>query len=170
MMRNNKMILLVMMILPWLTVPFLGKRTIQRFYPGALFICVWVFFESIIAEKRSWWRMYEKLIPNVIGEMPLIIGPFFVGSLWILKFTFRNFIRYFFLNLIVDILFIYPGIFMLKRLGIASLVRLKPYQMLSIFMSKSVLMYGFQGLMDKLRKKQKIYISKTILVNSKTSS
>jgi hypothetical protein len=52
MMRNNKMILLVMIVLPWLTVPFLGKLTIKRFYPGALFISVWVFFESIIAEKR----------------------------------------------------------------------------------------------------------------------
>src|SRR4051812_16639939 len=108
-MRKNKMILLVIMILPWLSMPFIGKRTIKRFYPGALFICVWVFFESMIAKKRTWWRFYEKLTPTGTGEMPLIIGPFFVGSLWILKFTFGNIIRYFFVNLIFDFLFVYPG-------------------------------------------------------------
>jgi hypothetical protein len=105
--------------------------------------------------------MYEKLITNVIGEMPLIIGPFFVGSLWILKINLWKIFPFFFcLNFIIDILLVYPGIFMLKRWGIASLVRLKPYQMLSIFMSKSVLMYGFQGLMDKLRKKPKSIFQK----------
>lgn len=159
-MKNNKLILLLIMILPWFSMPFIGKRTIQRFYPGALFICVWVFFESMIAKKRVWWRFYEKLTPLGTGEMPLIIGPFFIGSLWILKFTFTNIVRYFFVNLIFDVLFVYPGLFMLKRLGIASLIRLKPYQLLSIFMSKAMIMFGFQHLIDKFRKKPKPLLQK----------
>ena len=159
-MRKNKMILLVLMIVPWLSVPFLGKRTIRRFFPGTLFICVWVFFESMIARKRVWWRFYEKLTPRGTGEMPLIIGPFFVGSLWILKFTFGNILRYFFVNLILDSLFVYPGMFVLKRLGIASLIRMKKYQLLSIFVSKAMIMYGFQNLINKLRKKPKSLLQK----------
>lgn len=159
-MRKNKMILLVMMILPWLSVPFIGRRAIKRFYPGALFIIVWVAVESIFAKKRVWWRIYEKLIPNVIGEMPFMVGPFFVGSLWILKFTFGNFMRYLYLNLFLDTLFAYPGMFILKKLGIASLVRLRPYQMVILFMSKSVLMYGFQNLVNQLRKKPKSLFQK----------
>ncbi|NHC40497.1 hypothetical protein G6549_10985 [Bacillus sp. MM2020_1] len=159
-MRKNKMILLLIMILPWLSMPFIGKRNVKRFYPGALFICVWVFVESMIANKRVWWRFYEKLTPKGTGEMPLIIGPFFVGSLWILKYTFGNIIRYFFVNLIFDVLFIYPGLFVLKKLGIASLIRLKSYQLLTIFMSKAMIMYGFQSLANKLRKKPKSLIQK----------
>jgi hypothetical protein len=161
-MRKNKMILLVMMILPWLSMPFLGKRNIKRFYPGALFICVWVFFESVIAKKRVWWRFYEKLTPKGTGEMPLIIGPFFVGSLWILKFTFGKLKRYFFVNLIMDVFFVYPGLFVLKRLGIASLLRLKHYQLLSIFMSKAMIMYGFQSLIIKWRKKPTSLLQKLL--------
>ncbi|MBT2697471.1 hypothetical protein J7E79_08600 [Bacillus sp. ISL-40] len=159
-MRKNKMILLLMMLLPWLTVPFLGKLTIKRFYPGALFIVVWIAVESIIAKRRVWWRIYEKIIPNAIGEMPFMVGPFFVGSLWILKFTFGNFIRYLFLNLFLDTLFAYPGMFILKRLGIASFVRLRPFQMVILFMSKSVIMYGIQNSVDKLRKKPKSLLQK----------
>lgn len=154
-MKKNKMILLVIMILPWLSMPFMGKRTIKRLYPGALFMFVWVGVESILAKKRVWWRIYEKVNPNIIGELPFMLGPFFVGSLWILKFTVGNLIRYLFLNLIFDTLFAYPGMFILKRLGIASLVRLRPYQMLLLFMSKSVIIYGVQSLADKLRKKPK---------------
>ncbi|MEH6956034.1 hypothetical protein [Neobacillus drentensis] len=159
-MRKNKMILLVILILPWLSMPFLGKRTIKRLYPGALFMFVWVGVESILAKKRVWWRIYEKLSPKIIGELPFMLGPFFVGSLWILKFTVGNFIRYLFLNLIFDTLFAYPGMFILKRLGIASLIRLRPYQMVLLFMGKSVIMYGVQSLANKLRKKPKSLFQK----------
>jgi hypothetical protein len=159
-MRKNKMILLAMMILPWLSMPFIGKRTFKRFYPGALFICIWVFFENIIAEKKAWWRFYESFGPKLMGIVPLIIGPFFVGSLWILKFTFGNFIRYFIVNFVIDMIFVFPGVFVLKKLGIASLVRLKSYQLLSIFLGKLIIMYGFQSLVNKLRKKPKSILKK----------
>lgn len=151
MMKNNKMFLLGLMILPWMSVPFIKKQTIRRFLPGALFICVWVAVESMIANKRVWWRFYEKLIPNAMAEIPFIVGPFFVGSLWILKFTWGKFLRYLFVNFIVDIMFVYPGLFLLKKMGIVSLVRLKHYQMLLIFLTKSVLMYGFQGMVGKFQ-------------------
>jgi len=159
-MRKNKMILLAMMVLPWLSLPLLGKRSFKRFYPGALFISVWVAVESIVAKKRMWWRIYERIIPKVIGEMPFILGPFFVGSLWILKFTFGNFFRYLFLNLLLDTFFAFPGVYILRKLGIASLVRLKPYQMVLLFMCKSVLMYGFQSKVNGLRKKPKSLFKK----------
>lgn len=154
-MKHRKMILLVMMLLPWLSVPFLGKRTIKRFYPGALFMGAWITAESIIAKKRVWWRFYEKLIPGVMGEIPFIMGPFFVGSLWIFKLTFGNFFRYLIVNLITDVLFTFLGMTFLRKMGIVSLVRLKNYQMTILFMAKSVLMYGFQSSVEKLRKKPK---------------
>ena len=154
------MILLVIMILPWLSMPFIGKQTIKRLYPGAIFMVVWVGVESILAKKRVWWRIYERINSKVIGELPFMLGPFFVGSLWILKWTFGKFPRYLFLNFIFDTLFAYPGMFILKRLGIASLVRLRPYQMVLLFMSKSVIMYGLQSSVNKLHKKPKSLLQK----------
>lgn len=159
-MKSKKMFLLLMMLLPWLSVPLLGKQSFRRFLPGAMFICLWISIESILAKKRVWWGFYEKLIPNVMGELPFLVGPFFVGSLWILKFSFGNFLRYLLMNFITDITFVYPGMITLKRLGIVSLVRMKHYQMGILFMCKSVLMYGFQGMIDKLRKKPKSKIQR----------
>ena len=161
-MKHNKMFLLVLMLVPWLSVPMLGKKNFKRFLPGAFFIVAWISVESIIAKRRVWWRFYEKLIPNVMGELPFLLGPFFIGSMWILKFTFGNFFRYLILNLVTDFLFVYPGMFALKRIGIISLVRLKHYQMGILFMAKSVLMYVFQLMVEKTRKKPKSLIKRLL--------
>ncbi|WP_223589355.1 hypothetical protein [Neobacillus bataviensis] len=159
-MKHNKMLLLILMILPWLSVPFLGKRTIKRFFPGALFMGAWITVESILAKKRVWWRFTDKLIPGVMGEIPFIVGPFFVGSLWIFKLTFGNFFRYLIVNLITDVLFTFLGMHFLRRLGIVSLVRMKHYQMSLLFMAKSVLMYIFQGSIEKLRNKPRALLQR----------
>lgn len=159
-MKHNKLFLLALMIVPWFSVQLLGKKAFKRFLPGALFMAVWVMVESILSRKRTWWSFYEKLIPRAMGEIPFIVGPFFIGSLWILKFTFGKFWRYFFVNLITDFLFAYPGMIVLRRMGIVSLIRLKHYQMGILFLSKSVLMYGFQAMMDKKRNRPKSFLHK----------
>ena len=138
------MYLLAMLILPWLTVPFLGKKAIKRFSLSALFISLFVAGESVIANKRRWWRVFERINPNLMGEFPFIAGPFFIGSIWILKLTYGKFLRYLLLNFSASLLFVYPGIWLLKKLGISSLIRFKHYQMLLIFLYKQLLMYGFQ--------------------------
>ncbi|MDR4945522.1 hypothetical protein [Neobacillus cucumis] len=161
-MKYNKWILLVMMLVPWLSLPMLGKRNFKRYLPGAIFVIVWISVESIVAKRRAWWRFYEKLIPNVMGELPLLFGPFFIGSIWILKFTFGKFFRYLLVNLVMDVLFSYPGMYVLKRMGIASLVRLKHYQMAILFMAKSVLMYVVQMIAEKGRKKPKSLIKRLL--------
>ncbi|PFO00939.1 hypothetical protein COJ85_18285 [Bacillus sp. AFS076308] len=161
-MKYNKMFLIVMMLVPWLSVPMLGKRNFKRFLPAAFFITCWISVESILAKRRVWWRFYDRLIPNVMGELPFLLGPFMIGSIWILKFTFGNFFRYVVVNLVTDFLFVYPGMFVLKRMGIISLVRMKHYQLGILFMAKSVLMYGFQFIVEKSRKKPKSLIKRLL--------
>lgn len=148
-MDNKKRFLLLLMLLPWLTVPFLGKQTIKRFSLTSLFMGVVVVFQSLISRKRGWWRVYPTLHPNLMGEIPFIVGPFFVGAIWILKFTYGKFLRFTFLNLGVDFFHIYIFEGWLKKMGIASLIRLKRYQALILYTLSAVMMYGFQFLIDK---------------------
>lgn len=148
-MENNKRFLLAMMLLPWLTFPFLGKKAVKRFSITSLFIGVVVVIESLIAHKRGWWRIYERLHPKIMGELPFIVGPFYIGAIWILKFTFGKFLRYSFLNLGIDTFHIYVFVKWLKSMGIVSLIRLKNYQALMMFTFNALIMYGFQLLIDK---------------------
>lgn len=151
-MKNTKYLkcfLLLMMISPWLSLPFMGRRSIKRFLPASLFISLIVTFEDVIAKKRRWWWWYESFHPKLSGIVPFVWGPFIVGSLWILKLTFGKFIKYIILNLIIDTMFIYFLVDWLRRLGFASLVRMKKYQLSLLFFFKSLLLYGFQILRDR---------------------
>ena len=148
-MNNKRKYVLVIMLLPWLTVPFIGKKAMKRFSLTSIFIGLLFGLQSVYAHKKGWWRVYPQLFPNVMGEVPFIIGPFFVGAIWILKFTFGKFLRYTLLNLGVDFFHIFVFVKWLQRMGIASLIRLKDYQALVLFSANAVIMYGFQWLIDK---------------------
>jgi hypothetical protein len=150
--KHPKPLLLALLILPWFSLPLLGKQSINRFSPASIFISLFVRLERIVAEKRRWWWVYEKLSPKLVGEFPLIWGPFLVGSMWILKLTYGRFYLYMISNLIVDTLFTYPFVNICKKLGILSLVRLKKYQLSLLFFFKSLLLYGFQYTKENLGK------------------
>lgn len=44
-----------------------------------------------------------------------MIGPFFVGSMWILKWTYGNLKRFLLLNAIMDAIFSFPTIRLLRK-------------------------------------------------------
>ena len=142
--RYEKFVFIIMIVVPWLTAPLLGKKTFKRFSPGALFICIFVFIESLYAHKKLWWLFHQRLFPKVIGELPLIMGPFFIGTLWILKFTFGNFKQYLITNFCIHTFFVYIHVPILKKLGYASLIRLSKFNFLLIFLFKAVLLYLLQ--------------------------
>ncbi|UII57724.1 hypothetical protein LS684_10015 [Cytobacillus spongiae] len=149
-MKYPKLVLIAVIVGSWLTVPLIGKSTFKKYAPAATFMSFIVFAESFLARKRVWWWFYQKLGRVVVGELPLILGPFFVGTLWIMKFTYGKFYLYVTTNILVHLLFTYPVLDGMKRLGIASTVRLRRYQLLLLFLLKSLILYGFEFLKDKL--------------------
>ncbi|WP_246938863.1 hypothetical protein [Bacillus pinisoli] len=148
-MKGNKRYVILMILLPWLTVPFLGRNTIKRFVPGASLMSLYVFLEGILAEKRKWWWFSFNVKPNVLAELPLILGPFFIGSFWILKYTFGNLRLYILVNLLVDSFFTYIGLGVLKKIGYASLIKLSKSQLSLLFLVKSIVMYSSQVLYER---------------------
>ncbi|WP_160725982.1 hypothetical protein [Bacillus sp. USDA818B3_A] len=153
-MKKLNLVLISMTILPFLTIPILGVKTFKRFIPGALFMSLYLIAEGRFAEKRKWWWFPFRIKPNVLGELPLIIGPFFIGSIWILKYTFGKFNLYLLINLIVDSFFTYFVLDWLKKIGYVSLVRLSKFQLSLVFLIKTFILYGTQLFYEKLFKKQ----------------
>jgi hypothetical protein len=148
-MRKTNIFVLLITIVPWISVLFIDRKTLKRFLPGAIFMAAYVTAEGYLAEKRKWWWFPFRVKPNVLGEIPLILGPFFVGSLWILKYTFGKFNLYLLINIIIDSLFTYLGLNFLKKVGYVSLVRINKFQLSLIFLIKTILMYGFQVVYEK---------------------
>lgn len=140
-----------MMLIPWLSTPLLGRNSLKRFLPASLIMGGVVTAESYLARKRTWWWVYKRLAPKVIGEIPLILGPFIVGSLWILKMTYGRFALFLILNSMIHIFFSFPIMDLFTRYGIGSTVRLKRYQLMLLFFVKSLLLYGIQYLIESVK-------------------
>lgn len=135
-MKQPKVWLWFLLIIPWLTIPFIGKRDIERFLPASVFIVIAMQIENMIEQKRKWWWL-GKISPKVIKNNPFYWGPLFISSLWVLKLSYGRFFRYIGISLLMDMIVIYPFI---NR----SIIRVKKRRLPFLFMAKSFLLYGFQ--------------------------
>ena len=129
-MKNSKSFYIAMLIVPWLTVPFLGRNSLKKYLSAAIFICTFTKALDIFGEKKKWWRIY-KGIPPLKSANFFNFGPYFVSSLWMLKFTFGKFPLYLISNIILHICFVnLGGLKFLKYFKIAYLNQFhifKPY-------------------------------------------
>jgi hypothetical protein len=150
-MKQSKLLLVAVMILPFFTLPLLGRKTFKRFLPTALFMSGLLLGEGYIARKYDWWTFYKRIFPPLNGLIPFIVGPFFVGTLWILKFTYGKFIRFIIVNLITDSVFTYIMVDVLRKLRIGELLRINKFQLSTLFLFKSLLLYGVQFLLERLK-------------------
>jgi len=149
-MKKNTWIVVLMAVIPWLSIPLIGKNTFKKYVLAAFTMSTYLVLEGRFAEKRKWWWFPYNVKPNVLAEFPLIFGPFFIGSIWILKYTFGKFKIYLLVNLIIDSLFTYIGMDLFKKIGYVTLVRLTKFQLSVVFLIKTFLLYGAQLLYGSL--------------------
>jgi hypothetical protein len=149
-MKKVYIIMMSMLILPWFSVPLLGYQVFKRYLPSTILMSLYLVMEGRLAEKRKWWWFPFHIKPNVIGELPLIFGPFFIGSIWILKYTFGKFKLYLFVNVIIDSIFTYYGLNLFKKIGYVSLIKLTKFQLSLVFLIKTFVLYGSQLLYEKI--------------------
>ncbi|NLP49279.1 hypothetical protein [Bacillus sp. RO1] len=151
--KNPVLVLWIMVFISILTLPFLGWKHFKRFLPGTLFMSILIALESIVAEKYKWWAIYKKIPPYFVNEFAFIVGPFFAGSLWILRLTYGRIYLYFLLNAFVDAIFMYPVFTFFKSIGIFEMKKMKRHQLFGLFLIKALLMYRFQAMWEKYVRK-----------------
>jgi hypothetical protein len=143
MMKLSRIIIILLFFFSWLALPLAGWRSVRRFLPASIFMCVFLFIEDFVAEKLRWWVIYPNISAKLRGMTPFALGPFFAGSIFILKLTYGRFSLFFLLNLAVDVFFVYPFYTWFKKMGVWTLIKMNRIQLLLLFLAKSVLMYGF---------------------------
>lgn len=141
-----------MMIFPWLTLLFIGKRSFKRYAFGGFFIIIFEIVNHMYGHKRNWWKFYDKKDAFYKDELPFSIGPYMPLSMWILKYTYGNFKKFIIVNAIADAIFAFPGIEILKKFKIVGLHRLSNIQFFFYLHYKAYLLYGIQYLVEKVRK------------------
>jgi hypothetical protein len=150
--RQQWTINLIMVIVSWTTGLFLGKQNIKRFLPASIFAVVFEAVNVLYVKKRKWWVFYNKPKSYITGEMSFNIGPFVVASMWILKWTYGNLKKFLMLNAVINAFFAFIVIRILERLKVARLKNINNFQFFLYFFFKAFFLYGFQALIDKIRK------------------
>ncbi len=80
---------------------------------------------------------------------PFAVGPYMPMSMWLLKLSYGNFIKFLLLNAIGNFLFAFPGMQFLKKINIAKLGRLSAIQFFLYLFHKAFFLYGIQYLLEK---------------------
>lgn len=143
---------LMIILLPWLSLLFIGKRSLKRFSFSGIFIIIFEIMNHLYGHKRKWWKFYDKRKSFIRDELPFSVGPYMPLSLWLLKLSYGNFKKFVLLNVIADGLFSFFIIDVLKRMKIIRLNRLNHFQFFIYIHYKAYLLYGFQYLLEKIKK------------------
>ena len=143
-MKNSKLFYIGLLILPWLTVPFLGRNSFKKYLPAVIFMGTVTTALDLFGEKKKWWRFY-KGIPPLKSMNFFNWGPYFVSSLWILKMTYGKFPLYIISNMILHICFIYlGGIKFVNYFKIFNLKKFTKFQYFAIDFLRALILYGYQ--------------------------
>ncbi|MDT9756978.1 hypothetical protein [Heyndrickxia coagulans] len=144
---------LAIIVIPWASLLFLGRRNVKRYALASACIGLFEITNHLFGHMRKWWKFYDKKVSFLRDELPFSVGPYMPLSMWILKYSYGNFKKFVLMNIIADGLFAFLFIDVLKKLRIVSLNRLSHIQFFIYLHYKAYLLYGMQGLYEKLRKR-----------------
>ncbi|MDN3020165.1 hypothetical protein PH210_28895 [Paenibacillus sp. BSR1-1] len=146
--NKKKAFSLAMLIIPWLTVPFMGKNSFFRFLPVASFTNLFISVFSLIANKKKWWITRNPLSPGFV-DFTYILGPYFVATLWIFKLTYGNFPKYLITNIVLNIIDAFPFAFIWEEVGIFKFKKMKHITWYFVCVFLAILIYGYQYIVEK---------------------
>ena len=155
-MKNQKLFLIALLVVPWLTIPLLGRKAFKRFLPTAIFMCTFTKALDFYGEKKNWWKFFSGIRPfNSMNFMNF--GPYLVTSLWVLKLTFGRLPLFIISNTLLHIIFIFGGLKLVEGFRIFSLERLTKLQYLVLSFFRALVLYAFQYLTEPTPPKKKWY-------------
>jgi hypothetical protein len=145
------LIRILQLILPWISVVFIPKKSFRQYFPVSLFASTLVTGMCSLAVPYKWWVVNGGWKVKLFNDGSFIFGPFLVGTLWIYHLTFGNIKRYLLINLIIDFLFSVPLTFLYQKLNLFKLVNFRVKHIFFSFISFSFIIYGYQMLIKRIK-------------------
>ncbi|MCM3727764.1 hypothetical protein M3226_19060 [Neobacillus cucumis] len=150
--KRHKVFNLSIILIPWLSLLLIGKRSFKRYSLAGVFIVIFEIINHLYGHKRKFWKFYDKRRSFFKDELPFSVGPYMPFSMWLLKYSYGNFKKFVLLNVISDGLFAFLFIDILKKFKIISLNRLSHFQFFIYLHYKAYLLYGIQYLIEKIKR------------------
>ncbi|WP_193571459.1 hypothetical protein [Paenibacillus psychroresistens] len=138
-----------LLILPWLSLFFIGSENLRRFMSVGLFVTVINTLLYQAAYYYKWWREpglfgWDNVIP-----VPWIYSAYFIATLWIFRYTYKRFWLYILVNLLLDGGYMFLWYPVQQKLGLASSqTTLAPLPTYALMISVALIIYLFQMWQD----------------------
>ncbi|MEY8738372.1 hypothetical protein AB9M62_01630 [Bacillales bacterium AN1005] len=154
MMKGNwKMYLLL--VIPWLSIRNLGKKSLLRFLPTIIFSDLVIALISELSQNLKWWKVRKPIFPQLATDVSFVFGPFTILNFWIFKLTYKKFWIYLITNVFTDYLFAYPLTTIAEKLGVYKMVRMSRKQLFFLSIAVAVLNYFYHSLfVEPLRRNE----------------
>lgn len=114
---SNQVILWGTLIIPWLSIFLMPGKDIKRFMPTGLFTTFLCIIACEVGVANGWWYFRETTYPFAILP-PFTYGFYPIIPLWILKYTYGRFWRYFLVEVVGNIVFIFIFFYWIEGRGI----------------------------------------------------
>jgi hypothetical protein len=150
--RRHSVFNLLLIMIPWFSLLFIGKRSLKRYSVAGLFIVILEIINHLYGHKRKWWKFYDKPKSFIKDELPFSVGPYMPLSMWLLKLSYGNFKKFVLLNVIADGMFAFVVMDVLKKFKIIRLNKLNRFQFFIYIHYKAYLLYGVQYLFENLKR------------------
>ncbi|WP_042463356.1 hypothetical protein [Neobacillus dielmonensis] len=137
----------------WSTVFFIPKNMLKKYIPVATFATLLVLIQSMLSIPFKWWTVKGGLLNKVTNDLSFILGPFFIGTIWIFRLTFGKFWIYLITNVLMDLFLAYPVNGLMQKLKVYKLVNFKPKHIFYTASSFALVIYGFQLFLTKSKSK-----------------
>jgi hypothetical protein len=160
-MKNPKVFMIALLVVPWLTLPLLGRKAFKRFLPTAIFMCTFTKALDFYGEKKNWWKFYNGIGP--FDSMNFMnFGAYLVTSLWVLKLTFGKLPLFIISNTLLHVTFIFGGLKFVDGFKIFSLEQLTKFQYLVLSFFRCLILYAFQYITELNPLKKSFFYKKWI--------
>ncbi|MEN8702310.1 hypothetical protein [Bacillus infantis] len=149
--RRHVLFNLTIIIVPWLSMLFIDKRSFKRYSLAGAIIGIFEILNHIYGHQKKFWKFYDKPKSFIRDELPFDLGPYMPVSLWILKFSYGNFKKFILLNTLFHAIFTWIFMPFLKKIKIIRLDRISYLQFFFYIHYKAYLLYAVQHLVEKMR-------------------
>lgn len=143
----SKIVLWMILVVPWLTLFILKKEQVKHFMPVGILASFLMVLYNLVAYNEKHWIIKVHILPWLSPSFEaFVLGSFLVTTIWIFHFTYQRFWIYLITNIVLDFMFaIFPIPYLLQnKLGIYQLVNITPWERFFIFVVFSIVIYGYQ--------------------------
>lgn len=135
-------------VLPWLTLFFMKKQDVRRYFPVGLMAIVTSVIIYELGITFRWWIVTETAYP--MHTMPFHLGLFPVLTMWVFRFTFKKILLFLIVELALNVGFdfCFLGWFLPWR-GILHFETMTRFQAVGVTTAHSIILYLYQLWQDR---------------------